>query len=266
MIDYERYKFLKVEKKEKIAIVTMNHPDQLNAIGVVEHPDLINVMADLNKDEEVYAVILTGAGRAFSAGGDVNLMKALLEDPSLRPPMSEPRDLIYNIINLRKPIIAAVNGDAVGLGATIALHCDIIIAAEDARIGDPHVRVSLAAGDGGCIIWPLLIGMCKAKQYLMTGDLIKAPEAERLGLINKAVPKEKLMDEAWKMAKRFADGPIQAIVWTKMILNKILQSRADLLIDASIGYEYHSMYLPDHAEAVHAFLEKKAPKFTGGQV
>ena len=266
MVDYSRYKTLKVEKREKVAIITLNRPEQLNAIGGEAHPEVVSIFEDLDKDEEVNSVIITGAGRAFSAGGDINLMQAMIKDPSLMILMSEPKKLVKNILNLRKPIIAAVNGDATGLGADLALYCDIIIAAENARIGDPHVRVGLVAGDGGCIIWPLLIGMCRAKEYLMTGDLIKAPEAERIGLINKCVPLENLMEEAWKMAKRFADGPIQAIAWTKVCLNKILESRVNLILDASLAYEYHSFLLPDHAEAVNAFLEKRPPKFKGGQI
>ena len=266
MVDYSKYKTLIVEKKEKIATITLNRPEQLNAIGGEAHPELVDVFKDLDRDEEVYACIITGAGRAFSAGGDVNLMKEALGDLSKLPPMSEPKELIHNIIHLRKPIVAAVNGAATGLGADLALYCDIIYMAENARIGDPHVTVGLVAGDGGAVIWPLQIPLCKAKEFLMTGDLIKGPDAERIGLINKCVPLENLMDEAWKMAKRFADGPIQAISWTKVCLNKILEQRVNLILDASLAYEYHSFLLPDHAEAVNSFLEKRAPNFKGGQI
>jgi len=266
MIDYSRYKTLKVEKKEKVATITLNRPEKLNAIGGEAHVELVSVFVDVDKDKEVNAVIITGAGRAFSAGGDIDLMKAIIKDPSLMPLMSEPKELIRNIIRLRKPIIAAVNGDATGLGADLALYCDIIYASEKARIGEPHVAVGLVAGDGGCVIWPLHISMCRAKQYLMTGDLVKAAEAERIGLINKVVPADQLMDEAWKTAKRFADGAIQAISWTKVCLNKILEERVNLILDASLAYEYHSFNYADHREAVDAFLNKRAPKFKGGQV
>ena len=156
-----------------------------------------------------------------------------------------------------------MNGHAIGVGATIALHCDIIIVAENARIADPHINVGLVPGDGGCIIWPLSIGLCKAKEYLMTGSPLEAAEAERMGLINRVVPAENVMEEAWKMAKRFADGPIQAISWTKVCLNKIIMERLEFLMDAGVAYEYHSMNLPDHLEAAQAFAEKRTPQFKG---
>jgi enoyl-CoA hydratase len=265
-VDYSKYKTLKVELKEKIATITLNRPELLNAIGGEAHEELVEVFHDVDVDPEVYACIITGAGRAFSAGGDVKMMKEMLTNPSIMPLMSEPKALIRNIIQLRKPIIAAVNGPATGLGADLALYCDIIYMAENARIGDPHVTVGLVAGDGGAVIWPLQIPLCRAKEFLMTGELVKAPDAERIGLINKCVPAEELMDTAWAMAKRFADGAIQAISWTKVCLNKILEERVNLILDASLAYEYHSFKLPDHAEAVDAFIEKRSPKFKGGQI
>lgn len=266
-MDYSKYKTIKVEVKEKIAIITLNRPEALNSVGgAVSHPELVEVFHDVDVDEEVYACIITGAGRAFSAGGDVQMMKDMIAGKVAMPLMSEPKDLIRNMIRLRKPIIAAVNGPATGLGADLALYCDIIYMADTARIGDPHVTVGLVAGDGGAVIWPLQIPLCKAKEFLMTGELLKGPDAERIGLINKCVPADQLMPTAWAMAKRFADGAIQAISWTKVCLNKILEERVNLILDASLAYEYHSFKLPDHAAAVDAFLEKKAPKFKGGQI
>ena len=266
-VDYSKYKTIKVEVKEKIATITLNRPEQLNAIGsAVSHPEVVEIFRDVDVDENVNACIITGAGKAFSAGGDIQMMKDMYEGKVELPLMSEPKELIRNMIHLRKPIVAAVNGPAAGVGADLALYSDIIYMADTARIGDTHVMVGLVAGDGGGVIWPLQIPMCKAKEYLMLGDYIKGPDAERMGLINKCVPAEELMPTAWATAKRFADGAIQAISWTKVCLNKILEQRAELLLDASLAYEYHSFKLPDHGEAAYAFLEKRAPKFKGGQV
>lgn len=164
---------------------------------------------------------------------------------------------------MEQPIVAAVNGDAVGLGATLALFCDIIIASEKARFGDPHVRVGLVAGDGGAVIWPLLCGVTKAKEYLMTGDLISAAEAERIGLINHAVPLGEVMPKAIELARRLANGPTRAIRWTKLACNKRLRDEVNLVLDASLAVETISMLTEDHREAARAFVEKRSPKFKG---
>ena len=261
MIDYSGYKFIKVEKKEKVAIVTFNNPDAMNAIGRAEHGEVEQIWEDMNHDNDVHAVILTGAGRAFSAGGDINLMINGFTDHPLRIPSTSVKRIIVNLINMRKPIIAALNGACAGLGATIALHCDVVIASEKARIGDPHIGVGLIPGDGGIVIWPLLVGMAKAKQYLMTGDMVTAAEAERIGLITKVVPPENLMDEAWAWAKKFAAGPQMALSLTKVLFNKIIEDRINLVFDATIAYEYQTLNSQDHLEAAKSFLEKRAPKF-----
>jgi len=264
MVDYSKYKFIKVEKKERVAILTLNNPDAMNAIGKPEHAEIEHIFEDMNEDPEVLAVILTGAGRAFSAGGDINLMITGYTDHSIRISSTSVKRIVVNLLNCRKPVIAAINGACAGLGATLALQCDIVIASEKARIGDPHIGVGILPGDGGCIIWPLLIGMAKAKYHLMTGEMLTAPEAERIGLIAKCVPPDKLMEEAWAQAKKFAEGPTLAISLTKMSLNKILMDRVNLVFDTTIAYEYHTLNSADHLEAAKGFLEKRPPKFTSG--
>ncbi len=265
MIDYSGYKFVKVEKKEKVAILTLNNPDAMNAIGKEEHAELEHIFEAVNDDRDINAIILTGAGRAFSAGGDINLMISGYTDHSIRIPSTSVKRIILNLLSIRKPVIAALNGACAGLGATIALQCDVVIASEKARIGDPHIGVGILPGDGGCLIWPLLVGMCKAKQYLMTGDMVSATEAERIGLITKVVPPEQLMDEAWAWAKKFATGPALALSLTKMSLNKILMDRVNLLFDTTIAYEYHTLNSADHLEAAKSFLEKRTPVFKSGE-
>lgn len=264
-MDYSHYEFIKVEKDGKVAVLTLNRPESLNAITPQLHTELEDIWADVANDSEVNAVVLTGAGRAFCAGGDVKGMDTRQSDtpPQTRGSLSNAKRLIMNMIDVEQPIIAAVNGDAVGLGATLALFCDVIIASENARIGDPHVRVGLVAGDGGAIIWPLLCGLARAKEYLMTGDLMRATEAERIGLINHAVPPDEVMPKAMELAHRLANGPTRAIRWTKSACNKRLREDINLVLDTSLATESLSMLTEDHKEATRAFVEKRAPEFKG---
>lgn len=264
MADYSRYANLTVETAERVATVTFNRPERLNAFNRELHEELENVLVDLNGDEEVNAVVLTGAGKAFSAGGDLKAMQASQGEPIVRrAPTGRGRRLIMNLLELQQPIIAAVNGDAVGVAATVALFCDVVIASETARIGDPHVRVGLVAGDGGAIIWPALVGAARAKEYLMTGDLLSAKEAERIGLINRVVPPEELMSTAMGLARRLAQGPTWAIRWTKFSINKQLRAQMNLALDTSLALESLTYLTEDHKEAVAAFLEKRQPVFKG---
>lgn len=266
MVDYSGYEFINVKKHDSVATLLMNRPEKMNAFGNEEFLEVQKIFRDVDRDDDIKAAIMTGAGRAFSAGGDIDNLIAVCKDPSQRLSMGDVKRLFQNLLALRKPVIAALNGDATAAGATVALCCDVVIAAEHARIGDTHLRVGLVPGDGSCAVWPLLIGMCKAKEYLMTGGLVSASEAQRIGLINRVVPLEKLQEEAWTIARRLADGPVQAISWTKMCLNKILLERINLIQDASLAYMYHSTIMPDHLEAAEAFLEKRAARFKGGPV
>jgi enoyl-CoA hydratase len=264
LIDYSRYKYIKVDKADGICTITLNRPEALNSFGPVLHPELEDVFEDVARDEEAKVVVLTGEGKAFSAGGDIKEMQRRIVDPTApRVDIQGARRLIYNLLGVQQPIIAAVNGHAVGLGATVALFCDIVIAADSARIGDPHVSVGLVAGDGGAVIWPLLIGINKAKELLMTGDLLTAAEAERIGLINHVVPADQVMPKSMELAKRLAGGASQAIRWTKLSVNKVLRERVNLVLETSLGVEFLSMTMDDHAEAVNAFVEKRAPNFKG---
>src|SRR5882724_4115336 len=173
-------------------------------------------------DQETHVVVLTGTGRAFSAGGDIKWFQDMTP-PQLEALFTEARKIIVDLLEVQQPIIAAVNGPATGLGATLALFSDIIFAADNAHIGDPHVRVGIVAGDGGAVIWPWLVGAARAKEFLLTGDLLTAAEAERIGLINHVVPADQLMTTAMALAQRFAIGPTQAIRGTKASVNKILR-------------------------------------------
>ncbi|MFQ5873631.1 MAG: enoyl-CoA hydratase/isomerase family protein [Dehalococcoidia bacterium] len=267
MADYRNFQTIKVEIEDTIAVITLNRPEALNAVDHQMHLEIESVLEKVAEDTSVNVLVLTGAGRAFSAGGDIKAMKARAEVPKAQRDyvnnfiMQGPRKLIRNLLEVQQPIIAALNGDAIGLGATLALFSDIIIASKEARIGDPHVRVGIVAGDGGAAIWPLLTSLSKAKELLLTGDLITASEAERLGLVNKVVLTGEVMSEAMALARRLASGPTLAIRWTKMALNKRLRDQVNLVLDASLATEGLTFISEDHREAVEAFLDKRQPKF-----
>jgi enoyl-CoA hydratase len=234
----------------------------LNAVNALLHEELARIFYDVALDRETDVVVFTGAGRAFCAGGDINWMQEMVNDPEIFETTGiEGKRIIFSLLDLEKPVICRMNGDAIGLGATMALFCDIVIAADTAKIGDPHVRVGLVAGDGGAVIWPQLIGYARAKEYLMTGDLIAAPEAARMGLINYAVPAAELDAKVDAMADKLTRGATKAIRWSKVSANIGLKQLAHSIMDASIAYETVSNVSRDHAEAVSAFREKRRPSF-----
>lgn len=246
-----------------VSVVTLNRPDRLNAIDPPTH-DLLKerlVEADLNPNTRV--IVLTGAGRAFCAGGDVKGMEGKSSFGRADRVLTVGRDLIDAIIRLEKPVISMVNGVAVGLGATIALMTDIVYMSDQARIGDRHVNVGLVAGDGGAAIWPLLVGPSRAKEFLMTGRLIDADDAAAMGLVSRAVPADELRAQVFRLAEELAALPPYAVRATKASINKSLQLTAAQVLDLSLAYEHLSMKTEDHQEAVRAFTEKRPGQYTG---
>lgn len=263
-MDYTKYQQLEIDVDDRIATVTINRPDKLNVVDAGLHTELASIFTDLQRDRTVDVVVLTGAGRAFSAGGDIAWMQDAIDDPeSFDQTRDEAKRIVFSLLDLEKPIIAKVNGHAVGLGATIALFCDVIFASEKAKIGDPHVSVGFVAGDGGAIIWPQLIGYARAKEFLFTGDLLTASNAADIGLINHAVPAEALDARVDEFAKRLRAGATKAIRFTKIATNIALKQAAHAAMDVSIAYETISNASADHAEAVAAFREKRTPTFQG---
>ncbi len=253
-----KYKLISFTRDEGVLTVSLNRPEKLNAVNAQVHTELSWLWRDVAADDAVRAVVLTGTGDAFSAGGDLDWFKNMTP-AALDTLFTEARTIVIDMLQVSQPIVAAVNGAATGLGATIALLSDIIYASEDAVIADTHVLAGIGAGDGGAIIWPWLCGMARAKEYLMTGDKISAQEAERIGLVNHVVAAGDLLSTAHKMAKRLAHGPRLAIRATKLPMNKILCDTANLVFDYSLALEKECFHSADHRECVNAFLEKRKP-------
>jgi enoyl-CoA hydratase len=263
-MDFASYENIAFERRGRVLEIILNRPDKFNAIDAALHTELARVFTDAANDPDSDIIVLTGAGKAFSAGGDVNFMQKSLDEPEhWKKTALEAKQIVFALLDCEKPIIAKVNGHATGLGATIALFCDVVFASEAAKIGDPHVSVGLVAGDGGAIIWPQLIGYSRAKEYLMTGQLMTASEAERIGLINHVVPPGELAAKVDAFVDRLASGAPQAIRWTKVSVNIGLKQLAHSIMDAALAYEWLSSRSNDHREAVSAFLEKRTPKYTG---
>ncbi|ARR55827.1 enoyl-CoA hydratase [Rhizorhabdus wittichii DC-6] len=259
---FDDYQTILFNRRGRVLEVTLNRPDKLNATDAVLHSELARLFVDISNDPDSDIVVLTGAGRAFSAGGDVAWMQEAIDEPErFEQTVREAKQIVFGLIDCEKPVIAKLNGHATGLGATIALFCDVIFAAEHAKIGDPHVSIGFVAGDGGAVIWPQLIGYARAKEYLLTGDLMTATEAARMGLINHAVPAAELDERVDAFADRLANGATKAIRWTKMSVNIGLRDLATSIMDASLAYEALSNVTADHAEAVKAFSEKRPPLF-----
>ncbi|MBR0873273.1 enoyl-CoA hydratase/isomerase family protein [Bradyrhizobium tropiciagri] len=249
-----KYQYLLIEKRPSgVAVITMNRPEILNAVNWDMHDELEQVFVDLDRDKSVRAIVLTGAGRGFCSGGD---QKTLDKSP-IPSPTRGGRHLIRNMLEVEAPIIAAVNGVAVGLGATLALMCDVIFAQSTARFADTHVTAGVVAGDGGAVIWPLLIGPVRAKHYLMTGAFVSAEQAVSMGMINEAVSDRDVREVAIEYAEMLASGPREAIIWTKYSVNKIVKEFAHLLLDTSTALETLTFATPERREAVAAFAEKR---------
>jgi enoyl-CoA hydratase len=264
-MDFASYTSIAFQRAGRVLTVTLNRPEALNAVDAVLHRELARVFTDVAADPESDVIVLTGAGKAFSAGGDLRWMQYAVDNPHTfeTDTVDEARKIIFGLLDCDKPVICRLNGDAIGLGATIALFCDIIVADDTARIADPHVKVGLVAGDGGAAIWPQLVGFARAKEFLLTGDMVRAPEAARMGLINHAVPVGELDDKVMQLANRLAKGAQLAIRWTKRAVNVQLRDVVNRVLDASIAYEAVSNRTEDHKEAVSAFLEKRRPVFQG---
>ena len=250
----------------RVLRVTFNRPERYNALDAIGHREITYVWREIDEDPEVNAVVLTGAGKAFSAGGDFDMIDETIEDFEARArTWKEARDLVYNIINCGKPIISAINGPAVGAGLVAGLMADVSIVARSVSLTDGHTRLGVAAGDHAAIIWPLLCGMAKAKYYLLTCDRLSGEEAERIGLVSLCVDDDELQIRAVETAARLAGGAQSAIRWTKYSLNNWLRM-AGPTFDTSTALEMLGFTSPDAKEGVLALREKRDPDFDAGSV
>jgi enoyl-CoA hydratase/carnithine racemase len=254
---YQETPDLILEHDGPVAIVTLNNPDNLNAFTEDLHEALQDVWNHLARDRSVRSIILTGAGRAFSAGGDIPGFIRSYEDQTYRRESMRGAQRLQNaMIECPKPMIAAVNGPAVGLGCSVATCCDVVLIAESTFMSDPHVSIGLVAGDGGAAVWPLLMHLLKAKYYLLTGDRISAAECVELGLATKAVPDDKLMEEALALANRLATQPQQAIEETKRAINLHIQAAFQLVSPFACAAEQESFATDDIKRTIDGFKAK----------
>jgi enoyl-CoA hydratase len=256
------YRTLRIDRQPSgVTEVVLDNPERLNSVDVDGHRELTHVWTDLDADPATKVVLLRAEGRAFSAGGDFSLIEAIMNDPAVhRRTLREARDLVRNIIECSKPVVSVINGVAVGAGLAAALLADIPIAGRSARILDGHTTLGVSAGDHAVLIWPLLVGMAKAKYHLLTNEPIDGTEAERLGLVAKVVDDDRLLHEARAIAERMAQGSSEALSWTKHTLNHWLRS-AYPAFDASVAYEFLGFLGPDPREGLSAIREKRPPRF-----
>jgi enoyl-CoA hydratase len=261
-MDYAEYKHLLFERRKNgVLLITINRPEVLNATNDRLHWELTQIWLTIDADDETRVAVVTGAGRAFSAGGDLDMVQANATDPKrLARTVREASDIVYNMINLDKPVVSAINGVAVGAGLVVALMADISIIAENVRFTDGHTRLGVVAGDHAAILWPLLCGMAKAKYYLLTSDFIDGREAERIGLVSLCVPPAELLPRALEVADKLALGSQQAIRWTKRSLNNWLRM-AGPIFDQSIALEMLTFMGEDVREGLQAIREKRPPNF-----
>jgi enoyl-CoA hydratase len=233
----------------------------MNATDERLHSELAYVWRDVAQDEETKVAVVTGAGRAFSAGGDLEMIQRMAGDYRRVAAMAtEAADLVLGMLDCPKPIVSAINGTAVGAGLAVALMADISIIGRDVRLTDGHLRLGVVAGDHAAILWPLLCGMAKAKYYLLTADFIDGAEAERIGLVSRCVEREAVLSTALELATRLASGPQDAARWTKRTLNHWLRA-AIPAFDASVAYEMLSFLGDDVREGAQAINERRDPRF-----
>ncbi len=259
---YARYTHLRFDRPaDGVLLMTLDDPDRLNATGADMHLQLSRVFRTIDDDPTVRAVVVTGAGRAFSAGGDLDWIAEQVGDyaQTIRV-MKEAGDIVRTMIECDTPIVSAINGVAVGAGLAVALLADISVIDQDAKITDGHIRIGVAGGDHAVAIWPLLCGMAKAKYYLLTADFLDGREAERIGLVSKAVPADEVMPTALAIAEKLAAGPVDATRMTKRALNHWLRQSLPNF-EASLAYEMINFLGPDAAEGLAALHEKRPPQF-----
>ncbi len=259
---FERYRRLTLTRPEDgILVVTMDRPERLNAADEVMHRELVDIWRDIDAADDVEVAVLRGAGAGFSAGGDLDMVERIADDWTTRVRVwKEARDLVRNLVDCGKPVVSAIHGAAVGAGLVAGLLADVSIAARDARIIDGHTRLGVAAGDHAAAVWPLLIGMAKAKYHLLTCEPLSGEEAERIGLVSLCVDGDQLDERALEVARRLKGGSASAIRWTKHALNHWYRLAAPTF-ETSLALEFLGFTGPDVREGIASLREKRSPRF-----
>jgi enoyl-CoA hydratase len=250
---------LLLEARGAVRIVTLNRPDAFNAANEALHGEVARIWRELGADPEVRAIVLTGAGNAFCAGGDLQLLDRMVKDRALRAAiMEEGAEIVRAVTSVRVPIVAAVNGPAVGLGCSLAGLCDLVIVEEQAYFADPHVSLGLVAADGGALTWPLLTSLLRAKEYLLLGERLPAREAVQLGVANRVVPTGTSREVALQLAERIAALPPQAVRETKTLLDSALRAAVGTLLSGAIASETVSFDEPAFQNNLAKLLRRKS--------
>jgi enoyl-CoA hydratase len=260
--DYGDFEHLSFEHRPGgVVVVTLNRPDVLNAANVKMHHEMGELWAVIDADDDARVAVVTGAGRAFSAGGDLEMIEEMMDDyGALLAQWRDARAVVEKMLAAEKPIISAINGVAVGAGLAVALLADVSIMGRTARISDGHARLGVAAGDHAALVWPLLCGMAKAKYYLMTADFVDGAEAERIGLVTRCVDDDQVLPEALEIAGRLAAGSATAVQWTKRVMNQWLV-QALPAFGESVALEMLGFLGPDAREGLAAVRERRPPLF-----
>lgn len=261
-MDFSKYEYFKFHRRGRILYLTFNEPHQLNSFSGKAHSDLSRVFYDIVEDRESDIVVLTGEGRAYSAGGDIEYMAWLHDNPpEFYRVIREAKRIACSMLECDKPIISKVNGDAIGLGSTLVVLSDITFAAEHARFGDPHNNVGLITGDGGQLMWPFLMGYARAKHYLFTGEKFSAQTAVDLGMINGCMAAAELDAYVDDYVDKLAAMPAQSLRWSKSTINTPLRQWAQSMMDIGMSYEGLASASADHVEAIDAFRNRRKPVF-----
>ncbi|MEX5635386.1 enoyl-CoA hydratase/isomerase family protein [Parafrankia sp. FMc2] len=260
-----QYTALTIQHNGAIAEVTLTRPELHNRVDAQLHQELADALDGIARDRKVRAVVLASTGRSFSAGGDFALMQAAHDDLATRQAIiDQGRQLVEAFLALPQPIVVAVQGPAIGLGATIVLLCDVVVAARAATLADSHVALGLVAGDGGCLVWPQAAGMVRARRHLLTGDPLTAEAAYSLGMVTDLVAApEDAVETARSIAERIAALAPLAVQGTKRTLNRVSQQRAGEVVDLSFALEEHTLASDDLLEGIAAFRERRPPAFRG---
>lgn len=251
-----------VDREGKILVITLNRPEKYNALSMEMRADLLDALLEAEKDPGARVVVITGKGKAFCSGGDIGSMRGDLAPGEGRERLRNIQKIVRVITGMDKLVIAAVNGPAVGAGCNLALACDLILAAEGARFGQPFGKIGLVPDMGGLYFLPRLVGLAKARELVFTWRIIEAGEAERIGLVNRVVPAEKLRAEVEELAGQLSRGPALANALTKAIINRSPQGTLDQVLEEEAAAQDICFRSADFKEGVRAFFEKRKPEFS----